>query len=452
MQSTSARVTLENVKKLIRRNAKGPLYKVLGKLHPADVAYIIGSLSDLDRKHIWGFLHDKSRIAEIILELDEPYIIELFTGMPPESAADVLMEMESDDVSYILRTLPDTLKETILSEINGKALSEVEELLHYPERSTGAMMNTEYIALSQAMTVKEATKFIHNKAVDIEMVYYLYLVDDEGRLVGVLSLRQLILNPPEKTLAEIMIKDVLSVLDSTDRQEAAALVDKYDLLALPVVDEQRRMVGIITFDDIIDVIREEAAEDMYRMTGTPQELTAEEKPLRSARIRLPWLFITLLGELVSGVTIVFFQGRLADFLVLSAFTPVIMAMGGNVGSQSATIVIRGVALGKVDTRRMLPILWRELRVGLIMGAVSAIPVTFLAPYVHAGPHIGIIVGAALFFAMTFAAFTGTFVPMMLLRFKVDPAVASGPFISLLNDITGLTIYFSTALVLVTLLG
>ncbi len=452
MPNTHLRVKLENVKKLIRRNAKGPLYKLLNKLHPADIAYIIEHLQDIDRKRIWSFLHDKSRIAEIILELDERSIIELFTNMDPKKAAEVLMEMESDDVSYVLRLLPDDIKDKVLQFISGTELTEVEELLHYPEKTAGAMMNTEYIALPEETTVKEATKLLH-KAEDIEMIYYLYVVDNEQRLTGVLSLRQLILNPPEKTLSEIMAKDVLYVFDSADREDVAAMVEKYDFLALPVVDEQRHMVGIITFDDVIDIIRDEATEDIYRMAGTaPEAFIYDDSPIRSARARLPWLIITLFGEMLSGFVIAFFQGKITEFVILASFMPVIMAMGGNVGSQSSTIIIRNVALGRIDTRKMFPVIWREMRVGLLMGIVSAVPVYFIAPLVHYTPHVGFIVGLALFFAMTFAAFTGTFVPMMLMRLKVDPAVASGPFISTLNDITGLTIYFGTAIGLLAILG
>ena len=449
MHSTPLRVKLENVKKLIRREAKGPMYKLLNKLHPADIAYIIKNLQDIDRRRIWGYLHDKERLAGIILELDEPDIIEFFTGVNPNKAADVLMEMESDDVTFVLRLLPEEIRRTVLESIEASDLSEVEELLHYPEKTAGAMMNTEYIAISEDTTVKEATKLIH-QAEDIELVYYLYVTDSENRLTGVLSLRQLILNPPEKCLKDIMTKDVIFVLDDTNREDVAQLVAKYDFMALPVVDEGRHLVGVITFDDIIDVIQDEAAEDIYKITGTSQD-ALDAGVVKSARVRLPWLFITLIGGLFSGVVITHYQGRVNDFLVLASFMPVIMAMGGNVGSQSSTLTVRGLALGNVDPRRMWPVLFKELRVGLLMGITSAIPISIIAPFVNAGSYVGIIVGVSLFCAMSFAAFTGTLVPMMLIRFRVDPAVASGPFISMLNDITGLTIYFTVAITLLSFL-
>lgn len=450
MQNTPLHLKLENIKKLIRRDAKGPIYKVLNKLHPADIAYIIQNLNDIDRKRVWSYLHDKSRIAEVILELDEADIIEYFSEADPKLAGEVLTEMESDDASYVVRLLPESVKETVTQFITERELSDVEELLHYPEKTAGAMMNTEYLALPDTMTVKEATKVIH-KAAEVEMIYYLYVIDSENRLSGVLSLRQLIVNPPEKLLKEIMSTEVIFVTDSADREDVANIVAKYDFMALPVVDEQRQLVGIITFDDVIDVIQDEATADMYKMAGTTELLSTEDSVIKSAKARLPWLLITLVGEMFSGVVIAFYQDKITEFLILSSFMPVIMAMGGNVGSQSATIIIRSMALGRVDPSVMRPVLLREVRVGLLMGFVSAILVSIFAPFVHGDARTGIVVGTALFCAMSFAAFTGAFVPMTLTKFKIDPAVASGPFISTFNDLTGLTIYFSVAIVMLSFL-
>ncbi|MDR2401291.1 MAG: magnesium transporter [Deferribacteraceae bacterium] len=449
--NTSLRVTLENVKKLVRRNAKGPLYKLLNKLHPADIAQIITNLTDIDKKGLFTYLNNTALLAEIILELGEKEIIDYFEDADPKRAGEVIMAMESDDKSFILRLLPEDVKENLAQYVTLNELTEIEELLHYPEKTAGAMMNTDYVAFPEETTIKEATKTIH-KSADVEMIYYIYVVDSEERLTGVLSLRQLILNPPEHKLRDVMTTNVISVTDSVHQEDAAKLVAKYDFMALPVVNEQRQLQGIITFDDIIDVIREEATEDVYRITGTPQaELAYDENVIKSARVRLPWLLITLIGEMFSGILISFFQGKLNEFLVLSAFMPVIMAMGGNVGSQSSTITIRNIAIGRIDAKHNFPVLWKELRVGLLMGIVSAIPVFFLAPLFHTSSGIGIIVGVALFCAMSFAAFSGTFVPLFLMKMKIDPAVASGPFISTFNDITGLTIYFSVALCLMTLL-
>ncbi|KAA0259472.1 magnesium transporter [Deferribacter autotrophicus] len=451
MITPALRVKIETVKKLVRKNARTSLEKVLAKLHPADIALIIKNLSDLDRKKIWESISDKSKIASIILELEDSQIIEFFDAMQPNEIALILNEMESDDAANILRLLDQDKVNEILKYMKKDEVEAVEELLHYPEDSAGAVMNPNFFALHEDTTIKEATKVLH-KAEDVEMVFYLYVVDDEGRLVGVISLRQLILNPPEKKLKEIMTKDVIRVTVDMDREDVAKIVEKYDLLAIPVVDEQNRLVGIITVDDIIDIIREEATEDIYKMAGTTDdEVLMGNKSIKIARVRLPWLLITFVGELISGFVITFFQGRVHEFAILASFMPLIMAMGGNVGSQSATILIRGMALGKIDSKDLSKVIFKEIRVGMIMGLIMGILLALVAPIWHGDPKLGIVVGCAMFAAVTFSTFTGTFVPATLIRFNFDPAVASSPFISTLNDITGLTIYFTVSIVLLSIL-
>jgi Mg2+ transporter MgtE len=250
MISPPLRIKIEAVKKLIRRNAKPNLEKVLSKLHPADIASIIKNIPDLDRKKIWEFISDKSKIANIILELEDPLIIEFFEELEPQGIANILNEMESDDAANILRLFNEEKVNEILKYMTKDELEAVEELLHYPEDSAGAVMNPNFFALHEKTTVKDATKTLQ-KAEDVEMVFYVYVTDDSGRLVGVISLRQLIINPPEKTLNEIMIRDVIKVTVDMDREDVAKIVEKYDLLAIPVVDEQNILVGIITVDDII---------------------------------------------------------------------------------------------------------------------------------------------------------------------------------------------------------
>lgn len=451
MLDSALRVKLENVKKLIRRNAKVPLEKVLAKLHPADIALIVSNLSDLDRKKIWSFITDRSRVAEIILEMDDVDIIRIFGEMDPKMAASLLSEMESDDASYVLRLIPKEKQQSFLQYISKDELLDVEELLHYPEDSAGAIMNTAYFAMHSDTTVKEATRLLH-KAEHLEMVFYLYVIDDEKRLVGVLSLRQLILNPPEKRLSEVMITDVVSVSVMDKEDYVADLVEKYDLLALPVVDEHHRLCGIITVDDVIDIIRDKASEDIYTMAGVKQEeMMFDNQPLKIARIRLPWLLITFVGELFAGFVIAYFQGRVQDFLVFSTFMPIVMAMGGNVGSQSATIIIRGAALGRIDLSNVFKVVFREVRVGSVMGMVIGVLLGLVAPLWNGDVRIGVIVGAAIFFAMLFASFTGAFVPIVLMKMKFDPAVASTPFITAFNDVTGLTIYFTVSMLLLMVL-
>ncbi|MBQ3033159.1 MAG: magnesium transporter, partial [Deferribacterales bacterium] len=254
-------------------------------------------------------------------------------------------------------------------------------------------------------------------------------------------------------LSEVMITDVVSVSATDTEDYVADLVEKYDLLALPVVDEQHRLCGIITVDDVIDIIKDKASEDIYTMAGVKQEeMMFDNQPFKVARIRLPWLLVTFIGELFAGFVITFFQGRLLnEFLIFATFMPIVMAMGGNVGSQAATIIIRSAALGKIDLSNVFKVVFKELRVGVIMGVVIGALLGLVAPILGADAKIGLILGTAIFFAMIFASFTGTFVPITLMKMKFDPAVASTPFITVLNDITGLTIYFAVSMTLLLIL-
>ncbi len=446
MERNTLNIKIENVKKLIRRNAKHSLEKFLDKLHPADIALIVRGLPDIDRKKIWAYFTDKHKIAEVILEMEDAAMLKIFSELEQEVVASLFAEMESDDASYILRLLPLEERLKCMDYIPKDVLEDVEELLYYPEGSAGAIMDTSYFALHEDMTVKEATKQLH-KAEDLEMVFYLYVIDDDGRLAGVLSLRQLILNPPERKLSEVMVSDVITVSVMDTENTAADLVDKYSLLALPVIDENRKLAGIITVEDVIDVIREKASDDIYSMVGVSQDERMYNNPIKIARARLPWLVITFIGELIAGGVISYFQGNIEDFLLLAAFMPIVMAMGGNIGSQAATVIIRGAAMGTVDMSHIGRIVSREMTVGVIMGVIIGVMLGVVAPFWGGDAQLGVIVGVAIFFAMIFASFTGAAVPMVLLKLKQDPAVASTPFITALNDITGLAIYFSVAMFL-----
>jgi magnesium transporter len=449
MLTPRLKVSLESVKKLIRRNAKVALGKTLSKLHPADIAIIYNNLDDIDGKKLLSQISDEKLMSEIITEMNESDQIAVLKNQKPEKIARIVEHMESDDAAELVRLLPDEISDSVLGIISnqGGEISEVEQLLNYEEYTAGSIMNTSYFSLNEDTTVKEATKSLHG-AENVDMVFYLYVTDNDNRLVGVISLRQLILNPPEKKLYEIMTSEVISVSTHEEQETVARIVEKYDLLAIPVVDDFNTLIGIITVDDVIDIIREEATEDIYMMVGSSDdELMFANKAMKIAKVRLPWLIITFIGSIVASIVLTYFQGKDSHFDILVPFVPIIMAMAGNAGSQSATILIRGVALGKVSAIDIVPVMLKEMRVGMIMGVTIGVLLGIIAPLWSGEPVIGLVVGSAMFFAMVIATFSGTFVPATLIRFNFDPAVASSPFISMLNDILGLTIYFSVSLVL-----
>lgn len=452
MLTQSLRVKLETVRKLIRRNARHPLENLFVKLHPADIASIYKNLTELEREKIWNYIPDKSIIASAVLELEDADILKFFENRPIKEIVPIIDEMETDDAAEIVRMLPEEMTADLLKALGKEELNDIETLLKYEESTAGSIMNTSFFALNEDLTVKEATKTLH-KAEDVEMVFYLYVTDSEGRLTGVISLRQLILNPPDKKLSDIMSREVIKVQTDVDQEDVAKTVERYDLLAVPVVDEDLVLCGIITVDDVIDIIREEATEDIYRMAGTSDgELLFGHNSAKVARVRLPWLLITFVGSLFSGLVVAFFQGNIKEFALLVPFMPVIMAMAGNVGSQSATILIRGVALGKISPTDMVKVTFKEIRVGSIIGLTCGFLLAVVSFLYDGSIMLGVAVGVSMVCSLVIAAFTGAFVPATLIRMNFDPAVASSPFITMLNDILGLTVYFGTAILFFRYLG
>lgn len=452
MLTPTLRVKLETVRKLIRRNARHPLENLFAKLHPADIASIYKNLTDLEREKIWNYIPDKSTVAAAVLELEDSDIIKFFENKSVAEIAPIIDEMETDDAADVMRMLPDDVSGELMKAMDKEEMADIETLLTHKEFTAGSIMNTSYFALNEEMTVKEATKTLHT-AEDVEMVFYLYVIDSEERLTGVISLRQLILNPPDKKLSEIMSREVIKVQTDIDQEDVAKMVERYDLLAIPVVDEDMKMCGIITVDDVIDIIREEATEDIYRMAGTSDdELLFGHKAAKVAKVRLPWLMMTFCGSIGTSFVLAFFQGHVTEFALLVPFMPVIMAMAGNVGNQSATILIRGFALGKITHKEILSFTFKEIRVGIIIGATCGALLAVVSFIIDGNYILGVVVGIAMIIALCVASFTGTMVPATLIKLNFDPAVASSPFISMLNDILSMSVYYTTAIILFQYLG
>jgi magnesium transporter len=280
------------------------------------------------------------------------------------------------------------------------------------------------------------------------MVFYLYVVDEYSKLVGVLSLRQLVIVPPNKLLKDFMTTDIFSVRTDMDQEEVAKIVARYDILAVPVVDEANKLVGIITVDDVIDIFREEATEDFLKMAGVGDEFVETQTVFRSTRTRLPWLFASCVGGILASVIISGFNASLARFTYLAAFIPVITGMGGNIGTQSSTIVVRGLATGRLHLREFWPVVFKQLSTGLILGVIYGILMAAVAQvqYNTMVPSglFAVSVGAAVICSMSIAALVGTFIPMLFARINVDPAVATGPFVTTSIDVIGVTFYFVIA--------
>ena len=444
MASPRLQLLLETTRRLIRRQAVANLKRIVAKAHPADIAYLFDHLNEREQRVVFDLIEDSETAAEVLSEIDKASSAQLLEGMDKHRMTEILQAMSSDDRADFISELPEELAEEILSLMAKEQSEQVEGLLSYEEDTAGRIMTPDFFALPDETSAKEAIEAVQ-KASEAEMVFYVYVVDDRGHLVGVVSLRQLIIVPPTKKLKEIMVPDVISVRTDMDQEEVARVVEKYNILAVPVVDEENKLVGIITVDDIIDVIREEATQDIMKMAGTHEdEFVYRDNVFRVSRFRLPWILTNLLGGLITGYLLWIFKVTIRDVLALITFIPVITAMGGNVGVQSSSIMVRGFATGMVDFHSLRRFLFREVRVGIIMGATCGVAVGLVGYLWHGNATIGLIVGIAMVIAMIIASTMGTLAPAFFKKIKVDPAIASGPFVTTANDITGILVYFGVA--------
>lgn len=414
------------------------------EFHPIDQIEIFLSLDKEERKILYSFISPRefSEIfqemglklqKDVVLDLDEKYLIEMCN------------EMANDDLADFLEELPAETIQKIIKDMDIEEAHEVKSLLTYAPETAGALMTTELLSYKSTDTVASVLEKIREEAPDAETIYYLYIVNNHEQLVGVLSLRDLITAPLEKKIEDIMAIYVISVSVETDQEEVANIIKKYNFLAVPVTDPEGKLVGIVTVDDVIDVLEAEATEDFGEISAARGAVDLEISPWVAAKKRLPWLIILLFIGMLSATIIGQFEKTLETVAILTIFIPLIAGMGGNTGTQSLAVVVRGLALGGFDKDKVIYLLKREAITGVIMGTVCGIIVSILAQFVTGGNLVlGLIVGISLFFTVIVASLSGTIIPFIIHLLKIDPAVASGPFITTINDIIGILIYFSIA--------
>ena len=421
--------------------------------HAADIAEIIRESPEELRNQLFALLEEDTK-PDVLAELEPHQSAELLEPLSNEEISELVEEMEPDDAADILSDLSEDRSEKILAGMEEEDSHDVRELLRYDEESAGGIMTTILVRFAESITVAQAIEQMAYVDID-EPVYNIYITDQEGVLTGVLGLWELLKQRNrEATLGHVAHHNPVAVHTDLDQEEIARLMAKYDLNAVPVVDDAGHLVGRITVDDVMDVIEEEASEDIMRMAGTSDRELADSTPLQATRTRLPWLLITLATGFVTSFLFREFMDNLAEVLVLSFFVPIVMAMGGNTGIQSSTLIIRRLALDTLDTDGLMHILGREfvgaLMMGVICGTVIALWATYLVStsgdqhsYAFPPYFLGGVVGLSLLSAMVFAAVFGAFTPIMLNKVNIDPAVASGPFVTSSNDIFALLIYYGT---------
>ena len=428
---------------------------VLAPSAPVDIAEL---LSHLDESFISSVLQylPASVTGEVLSHLDAELIPQIMKDLGSDRSAQILDTMYSDDVADLLGELTPKEQKEVFDLMEDEDAEDVKGLMVYPEDTAGSIMTTEFVALNQHVTAEEAINILRAEAPSAETVYYVYVVDDDEVLVGVLSLRDLIVTPPSWPLEHIMHTRVKYVDDYMDQEEVARIVSRYDIMAVPVVDRNHRLVGIVTVDDVLDVIQEETTEDVFRMAGVHEDELEEDESVPkmiwgAVKSRLPWLFVTLFGGILSSTIMRGLESELEAVVALAYFTPLLCGMGGNVGTQSSTVTVRGLSTGQISKSGFFATVLKESSVGLIVGLFCAVILAVVAWVWQGSAILGILLGITLICNMFIAATVGTAVPLVLKRLNVDPAVASAPFISTSIDVLGLVIYSVLASLFIPLL-
>jgi magnesium transporter len=417
------------------------------ELHYADVAEILDALSNEEAKYIY-FLVDEDTQADILMELDEEVRDRFLASLTTKEIADQLENLDSDDAADILGELSDEQIHEVISQMeDDEAAEDIVDLLNYDENTAGGLMQKEFIQANMNWTVDRAIVELRRQAEDVEKVYNIYVVDELNKLVGLLSLKRLLFANPKTAISEIyQSKNIISVKTSDSDEEVAKIMEKYDLVAIPVVDFQNKLVGRITLDDVVDIIKEEADKDFQLASGISERIESNSSIWRISRARLPWLLIGMVGGIFSAQVISQFESGISLVPSLAFFIPLITATGGNVGVQSSAIVVQSLAKGNDHFGSILQKLLKEGLVGLLNGILLSTLIYGIA-FVFASSTLGFVVSISLLVVVIFAAIIGTLIPLLLHKNNIDPALATGPFITTLNDVLGLFIYFTVGMLL-----
>jgi magnesium transporter len=431
-------VVLDSVKRLMRMGATANLVNLLQKQHPADLAQLFSDLPEKERQSAFTLLAERNtKLAmEALSELGPESGAKLLADRSAEEIVKLTQELPSDDAAALIDYLPEELAASVLEQLQKRpAGGDVGELLEYAEQTAGRIMNPKVFALAEDMTAGESITALQSSR-DVEVVFYLYVIDARRHLVGVVSLRRLLLVSPETPLKRIMTTDLISVRADMDQEEVARLVASYNLLAIPVVDEENKLVGVITVDDVIDVIKDEATEDVYRLAGVAGDDRVFTKASESLRKRLPWLLVNLGTAFLAASVVGLFKGTIDQVVALAIYMPVVAGMGGNAATQTLTVIVRGIALGELTWGNTRKALLKEAVVGIGNGVACGTIGALVAWMFSRDLMLGGILAMAMIINMFVAATAGTLIPLMLRALKVDPALASSVFITTLTDVFG----------------
>ncbi len=417
------------------------------ELHEADIAAIIDELEKEEATYLFRLLNEDTQ-SEVIVELDEDVREQLLQSFSNKEIADQLENLDSDDATDLIAELPaDQLEEVIGLIKDPETAEEIVDLLNYAEDTAGGMMQKEFMKVHLDWPVNRCVIELRKQAEEVEKVFTIYVVDDAEKLVGFLSLKRLLFAKPNTLIADLyQNRNMISVKTGDDDEDVAKIMEKYDLVSVPVIDLQGKLVGRITIDDVVDVIKEEADKDFQMASGISEKVESSSTVWRISRARIPWLLIGLLGGILGAQVISGFEGGISKVPQLAFFIPLIAAMGGNVGVQSAAIVVQSLAKGNDQFGSIWKKIRKEMMVGMINGVLLS-GLIYVITLIFGTPILGLVVSISLFTVIMFAAVFGTLIPLLLDKYKIDPALATGPFITTLNDVLGLFIYLTIGMLL-----
>ncbi len=437
---------LQDIGDIIQTRSDFLLLNILQDLKPADIAHIMNRLEDSGAEYLFGLL-SVPVASEVILELDGHHREILLKSIPEDRITELVGAMDSDDAADVLGSLPEERAAGVLETMDARDSSHVEELLRYDTSTAGGIMAKEVAIANPDDTVKKAINVVRRMAKDHKNIYNVYVTDENGTLVGAVPIQDLLLYAPNKRIRKIMKEDVVSVTTDVDQEEVAQIFAKYDIISLPVTDKAGKLLGRITVDDIVDVLEEEHVEDVARLVGSDADELARRSPAQIAFLRLPWVVLTLVLEMVAGYVVHRFDETLSQVILLAAFMPIISALSGNTGLQSAAMVVRGIATGHVDIKRWWNPVGRQLQTTMIIGTVCALLLGIVGGFWHGKPVFGFVVGMSMFLSINISGFVGTVTPMISKTLGFDPAITAGPFETAFQDIVGITIFLSIATLL-----
>ena len=441
MQFELTKEFISDISNAINKGDSHFIVSHVNELHPADIAEIMDYVNLQEAQYIYELL-DEEQAADVLVEIDEDVRDKFLASLSAKEIAESIENMDSDDATDLIQDLPEKKQEEVLSEIKDESQSsDISDLLGYEEDSAGGIMAKEFVTANSDWTVKEALTMLRKQVEDVDNVYTIYVTNVQSKLLGTLSLKKFLYASDQTLIKDLYRPDPIVVNAMVPAEEVASIMEKYELVVIPVVNDLGVLIGRITIDDALEVIKEEAEKDYQMASGISEKVESSDNILTLSRARLPWLLIGLTGGILGAYVIGGFEDKISEFPVMASFIPLILAMGGNVGVQSSAIIVQSLANNSLEIETIAKKLIKELLVALVNGVICSLIALVFCLFTENDPLLSLTIGVALISVFLYAGLFGTFIPLILNRYKIDPALATGPFITTTNDVIGLLLYF-----------